>query len=88
MANTTGKKFGGRKKGTLNKVTYDIRLKYSMLIDNNFDRLQEDIDSLPPLERIKVIIDLSKFVVPTLKTTEINNSEINEPRKVVIDFRE
>ena len=87
MANNTGKKFGGREKGTLNKVTSEIKEKYSILVDNNIDRLQEDIDSLDPKDRIKIIIELSKFFIPNLKAREIidNNDGL---QKVTINFKE
>jgi hypothetical protein len=38
MANTTGLKFGGRTKGTSNKTTTELREKFSLLIENNFDK--------------------------------------------------
>jgi hypothetical protein len=38
MANTTGQKFGGRTKGTSNKTTTELREKFSLLIENNFDK--------------------------------------------------
>jgi hypothetical protein len=69
--NTTGKKFGGRTKGTENKTTAEIRQMYQQLISDNLEQLQSDIDSLDPLQRLKVIIELSKFVVPSLKQQEV-----------------
>ena len=76
MANTTGKKYGGREKGTPNKITIEIREKFTLLVDNNIDRLQEDIDKLAPKDRIKILIELSKFVLPTLKATEITKMRL------------
>jgi hypothetical protein len=71
MANTTGKKFGGRSKGTPNKTTGEIRNEFQLLISNNIEVLQKDIEALEPKERIKTIIELSKFVLPTLKAIEV-----------------
>jgi hypothetical protein len=70
----TGIKTGGRIKGVLNKDTAEIRESFQSLIENNIDILQEDIKALKPIERIKVIIDLAKFVLPTLKAIEYNES--------------
>ena len=75
MANTTGKKYGGRKKGTPNKTTAEIREKYKMLISESIDTLKEDIDQLEPKDRIKAILELSKFVLPTLKATDLKIDE-------------
>jgi hypothetical protein len=68
--NNTGKKFGGRKAGVKNKELTDVRAKFQLLIDNNIDALQSDLDCLKPLDRVKVIIDLAKFCIPTLKAID------------------
>ena len=62
----------GRPKGSMNKATQEIRQKYLELIQNNFETLETDLRSLRSAERIKAIIELSKFVLPTLKATEMN----------------
>ena len=67
----TGIKTGGRTAGTLNKTTAEIREHYQNLVSNNLERLDNDLKSLEPLQRLKMIIELSKFVVPTLKATEL-----------------
>ena len=65
------KKTGGRDKGTLNKTTAELREKFTLLIESNFDKLQTDIDLLEPKDRIKTILELAKFVIPTLKATDL-----------------
>lgn len=85
MANTTGQKFGGRKKGTRNKLTSEIRERFRILVDNNLDRLQEDLDSLEPKDRTRMIVELSKFILPTLKATEMNDKR-EDFLPVIIDF--
>lgn len=76
MANTTGKKFGGRQKGGVNKTTASIRESFQLLLENNLEGLQNDIDSLDPHQRIQMILQLAKFVVPTLRNVEVE-SETN-----------
>ena len=88
MANTTGRKFGGREKGTPNKITSEIREKFTLLVDNNIDRLQEDINQLEPRDRIRMLLELSKFVLPTLRATEISNNDEKGFIPVVINFTE
>lgn len=65
------KKTGGRDKGTLNKTTAELREKFTLLIESNFNKLQTDIDLLEPKDRIKTILELTKFVIPTLKATDL-----------------
>ena len=63
---------GGRPVGSKNNATTEIRKKYLELIENNFEQLEKDMKSLKASERVKAIIDLSKFVLPTLKATEMS----------------
>lgn len=74
MANNTGQKFGGRTAGAVNKITAEIREHYQNLVSNNLEQLDSDLKSLEPLQRLKMIIELSKFVVPTLKATELTTT--------------
>ena len=82
----TGIKTGGRSSGTLNKTTLELREKFALLIENNFDKLQTDIDLLDSKDRIKVILELAKFVVPTLKATELTIGNENEFNPIIINL--
>ena len=81
-----GVKTGGRTKGTANKTTAEIRERFQNLVSNNLTQLDSDIKSLEPLQRLKMIIELSKFVVPTLKATELTTPTDNEINIVTINF--
>lgn len=72
MANTTGKKFGGRQKGSPNRTTKEIRNLFQQLLETNFTKLQSDLDKLKPEQRVKAILELAKFVVPTLKAIDLS----------------
>lgn len=66
-----GKKTGGRQKGSLNRSTLQVRNYFLELINSNLETIQDDLNTLEPLQRIKIIIELSKFVLPTLKATDL-----------------
>lgn len=68
---TKGNNAGGRTKGSKNKTTQKIREAFHYFIDNNLDRMQEDINSLEPKDRLEVILKISKFVLPTLRATDL-----------------
>ena len=51
--NTTGKKFGGRTKGTPNKLTSNIKEKLSCIISEAIDSL--DLETMSKAERLKLI---------------------------------
>ena len=82
----TGIKTGGRQAGTPNRTTTEIREHFQNLIAENLEQLNKDLKELEPLQRLKMIIELSKFVLPTLKAIESNNQNDNntEPLKVVL----
>jgi hypothetical protein len=42
------------------------------LVSENLGRLSDDLKELEPMQRLKMIIELSKFVVPILKATDLN----------------
>jgi hypothetical protein len=71
-----GIKTGGRTAGTPNKVTNELRLKFTLLLEDNIDKLQSDIDLLEPKERLKTLIEISKFVIPTLKATDLKINSV------------
>lgn len=73
MANTTGKKYGGRKKGTPNKQTKEIRDAYKILIETNLDNMTKWINSIAkenPEKAIDILLKLSEYVVPKLNRIE------------------
>ncbi len=76
MANTTGKKWGGRTKGTPNKQTQEIREAYKQLIEMNLDNMSKWISTIAednPEKAVDLIIKLSDFVIPKLNRTEIKD---------------
>lgn len=77
----------GRPKGSKNKNTTEIREQFQQLVNSNLEQLNEDLQALKPLDRLKIIIDLAKFVVPTLKAVEINDvSDIENFQPIKIIF--
>ena len=78
---------GGRPKGSMNKATAEIREKYLQLIQNNFETLETDLKTLRSAERIKAIIELSKFVLPTLKATEMNLNSTDNFKPILIEWK-
>lgn len=77
----------GRKNGSTNKTTHEIRTKYLELIENNFDQLESDLQTLKASERVKAIIELSKFILPTLKATEMSLSNETKFQAIEIELK-
>ena len=77
----------GRKNGSTNKTTHEIRAKYLELIENNFEQLESDLQTLKSSERVKAIIELSKFILPTLKATEMSLSNETKFQAIEIELK-
>jgi hypothetical protein len=78
---------GGRPVGSKNNATTEIRNKYLQLIENNFKQLEEDLQTLKASERVKAIIELSKFILPTLKATEMSLSNETKFQAIEIELK-
>ena len=80
MANTTGKKFGGRKMGSKNLVTIELKTWISQIIDENRDQLKSDFLALDSEKRWMVADKLLSFVIAkqTASTSEINLNGLTE----------
>ena len=66
--NTTGKKYGGRKKGTPNKLTAEVKKKVQSLLDGAIDSI--DLSECTTAERIRLIEMGLRYTLPTKKQVE------------------
>jgi hypothetical protein len=73
-------KFGGRTKGTPNKVTKEIRETLLSLVNKH---LVNDIENLPPNKRLDALIRLLPYVVPPIKEESIESDYI-EPLVIIV----
>lgn len=77
MANTTGKKWGGRTKGTPNKETQPIKEKFNQLLSSySVEQMTTDLMSIEnPAERMKIILGLAEFIIPKMARTEVTGED-------------
>lgn len=73
-----GKKYGGRKKGTPNKVTAELRERVRAFLDDNFDEAVEawkEIDD--PKDKMKLYNELISYAVPKMSSVQFTgNAEV------------
>jgi hypothetical protein len=62
----------GRPKGSSNKNTSKVRNAYTKLLEDNLEQLKKDFKELEPKDRIKLFLDMSKYIIPQLKATELD----------------
>ena len=80
--NTTGKKYGGRKKGTPNKLTAEVKKKVQSLLDGAIDSI--NLNECTTAERIRLIEIGLRYTLPTMK--QIENQPETEYQS--IDFKD
>jgi hypothetical protein len=76
MANTSGNKYGGRPKGTPNRITKELRSLLKDVMYDEIGALQERLDTLNPKERVELLIKLMPYALP--KVTSVSHTT-NEP---------
>ncbi len=77
--NTTGKKFGGRQKGTPNKLSSKIKEKLSKLIDEVIASF--DIEDMTKSERLKLIQLAMPYVL-----TKPQQEEVEQQQNITVEI--
>ena len=76
--NNTGKKFGGRTKGVLNKSTAETRTLLNNIVGNQLDDVENLLSKLEPKEKLDAIIKLLPYVLPRQSEIAIESKEEEE----------
>jgi len=77
----------GKPKGATNKNTKELRGKISLILNNNIDKVEQDLKQLQPKDRLNVLLQLMKFVIPQLKQVEVEHQEQEHNfTPIIIDF--
>ena len=76
------------REGVPNRTTQQVRKAFQLLIDDNLEQMQSDLDALTPRDRLRFIIDLSKFILPQLQAVSIEDlREKDEFRVITINLK-
>lgn len=57
-----------------NEKTDGIREQFQNILTDHLEQLTKDLHTLEPKDRIKVLLEISRFVLPTLKSIESKES--------------
>ncbi len=77
--NTSGKKFGGRTKGTPNKLSSKIKEQLSLLITDTIDSL--DLDTMTKSEKLKLIQLGLPYII-----TKAQSEEPQEEQSITVEI--
>ena len=61
------------REGVPNRATSEVRRAFKQLVENNLPQMQSDLDSLEPKDRLKFMLDLSRFILPQLQSISIDD---------------
>ena len=73
-----GTKTGGRKAGTPNKVTSDLRGRIEQLVNDQFDVIKADLETLDPKDRIAAYQRFIEYVLPKQREQKIDLSSLSD----------
>lgn len=81
-------KIGGRKKGTPNKVAKDLRERIRLFLDEKWPEAVKTWEAIDkPGEKLRLYIDLSRFVLPVLQSVSLD-ATVKKEDNVEDDLRE
>lgn len=81
MANTTGKKFGGRTKGTPNRTTAETKELLQSIVGKELDKLGLMLSKLEPIERVNAISKLLPYILPKQQEMNIEVKQTLSPEE-------
>jgi hypothetical protein len=62
-----------RPQGSSNRITSEIREKIQIILENEFETIEDTLNQLTPKERMEVVLRLMKFAIPQLKEVAIQD---------------
>jgi hypothetical protein len=83
-----GTRQNGRTPGTQNKTTKEVRELFKELLESNFETIEQDLQQLEPKDRINIILQLAKFVIPTLRAVEVKEDLNDNFTPIIFEFSE
>jgi hypothetical protein len=77
-------KTGGRKKGSVNKTTKDLREKITEVVGSELENILTTLEKLTEKERTDLLAKLLPFVLPKMNEHIIENNEVFQPIQIII----
>lgn len=78
-------KLGGRKPGTQNTSTTEIREMIAKIVRSNISQVREDLKAMTPKARVEAIAKLLPYVVPRMVDANITETMLT-PEEAAAEF--
>lgn len=78
-------KIGGRKQGTQNAATAEIREMISEIVRGNIGQVKEDLKAMKPKDRVDAIAKLLPYIVPKMMEAKITETAVT-PEEAAAEF--
>lgn len=75
MANTTGKKFGGRQAGTPNKTSREMRQLIQGFLERQLENVDEVFKKLNPKDKMNILLNMFPYVLSKQMLMEVDIPE-------------
>lgn len=82
MANYTGKKYGGRKAGTPNRLTNELRALLKNILHQEIEMLTDHLNKLEPKDRLELLVKLLPYAIP-----KVEPESDGDPKPDVTNFK-
>ncbi|MET0463037.1 MAG: hypothetical protein ABW007_07780 [Chitinophagaceae bacterium] len=77
----------GRKLGSRNRTTQEIRDTLTRVFDRNLIHIEEDLKKMSPQARWQILEKLGKYILPTFSVNENLNDNTGE-MKIVVEYEQ
>lgn len=71
-------KTGGRKRGTPNKTSADLKTRILDLVGQQFEVILKDLELLEPKERVAAYMKFLEYVLPKQRETKLDLSSLTD----------
>lgn len=78
MKKVKRQKFGGRKKGTPNKTTQELREFIQVFLEGQFENLENVFQELKPRDKVNAFIKMLPYVLPRQMQMDVNATHKQE----------
>ncbi len=72
----------GSRKGVQNRSTKQVREAFQLLVENNLEQMQLDLNSMKPKDRVTLLLEMAKFVLPRLSAVSVE--DVTERQRPII----